>query len=60
MEKDLAYYRRRSREEAAAAADAYDPRVKQVHLDLAERYAERAAILESPGSHQHLRLVSAA
>jgi hypothetical protein len=38
---DLSYYRRRASEERTAALNARDPRVRRVHIDLAERYEER-------------------
>lgn len=60
MEQDLEYYRRRSAEEARAAAAATDPRVRKVHQDFAKRYEERASGLEAESPIMHLRLVSAA
>ena len=60
MESDLVYYRRRAAEESAAAAEAGHVKVRQVHLDLARRYAERVAALESEPVRTGLRLVSAA
>jgi hypothetical protein len=36
---DAAYFTRRASEERAAARRAHDPRSRQTHLDLAERYA---------------------
>jgi hypothetical protein len=60
MEADLVYYRRRSAQEAQAAAAALDYRVRQVHLDLSKRYTDRIAAIEVDGPHSHLRLVSAA
>ena len=39
---DAAYFIRRSSEERAAADRASDPRARQSHLDLAERYAAAA------------------
>ena len=62
METDLVYYRRRAAEEAAAAAVAEHLNVKQVHLELARRYAERVAALETQGeaARASLRLVTAA
>ena len=38
---DLSYYRRRASEERTAALNARDPRVRRVHVELAERYEER-------------------
>ena len=39
---DCAYFLRRADEERAAAERATDPRARQSHLDLAERYADAA------------------
>jgi len=39
---DAAYFTRRASEERAAAQRAHDPRSRQTHLDLAERYAAAA------------------
>jgi len=39
---DAAYFTRRASEERAAARRAHDPRSRQTHLDLAERYAAAA------------------
>jgi len=60
MEADLVYYRRRAAEEARAAGQANDIRVREVHLDLARRYQERAADLEVQRVDAHLSLVPAA
>jgi hypothetical protein len=60
MEAELSYYRRRSVEEAEAAAVAPDARVRRVHLDLARRYSDRIAALEAQQPGLHLRLVTAA
>ena len=60
MEPDRVYYRRRSAEEERAAAQALDVRVRDVHLDLARRYKERAAELEAQRLAAHLTLVPAA
>jgi hypothetical protein len=60
MEADLAYYRRRSAEEAAAAATALDAKVRSIHLELGRRYAERIAELEAERGAANLHLVTAA
>jgi transposase-like protein len=60
MEADLVYYRRRSAEEAAAAMSAADPKVRQIHLELASRYNERIADFEADALRAPLRLVSTA
>jgi hypothetical protein len=38
---DLSYYRRRASEERTAALNSRDPRVRRVHVELAEAYEER-------------------
>ena len=60
MEADLVYYRRRSDEEAKAARRALDPRVRDVHLALADGYAQRVLELEKRRADVHLTLVTAA
>lgn len=60
MEADLAYYRRRSGEERAAADRAQDIRVRAVHLQLAQAYEERVAALEAEHPGTRLHLISAA
>lgn len=60
MEADLAYYRRRSGEERAAADRAHDIRVRTVHLQLAQAYEEKVAELEAESPGARLRLVPAA
>jgi hypothetical protein len=45
-EDDLDFCARRETEERAAAASAIDPTVKSIHLDMADRYADRAWGLE--------------
>jgi hypothetical protein len=39
---DSAYFNRRASEERAAAERALDPRARQSHIDLAERYSRAA------------------
>ena len=60
METDLVYYRRRAAEESAAAAAAEHVKVKQVHLELARRYAERIAAAEAEPARAALHWVTAA
>ena len=60
MEADLAYYRRRSAEEAAAAIATADLKVRQIHLELAQRYNDRIAGFEADALRTQLRLVSTA
>lgn len=38
MEKDLAYFARRAKQEHSAASAAVDGRVRRAHLELARRY----------------------
>lgn len=40
LEDDCSYCRRRAAEERALALEAGDPRVRQVHLDMAARYED--------------------
>lgn len=47
MEQDVAYFSRRAAEERTAASNAEHPNAKQAHLDLAERYQEMAAAIDS-------------
>jgi hypothetical protein len=49
MRGDQFYFIRRGSEERQAAERAVDPRARQAHLDLADRYDELAAAI---GSHQ--------
>jgi hypothetical protein len=42
MEADVTYFNRRAAEERAAAMASADLRVRQVHLDMAERYQDLA------------------
>jgi hypothetical protein len=60
MESGLVYYSRRSAEERAAAAVARHPKVKAVHLDLANRYDERIAALAAEQRRSEIHLVPAA
>lgn len=52
MRADLSYFRRRASEERTAAFQAGDPRVRKVHIDMAERYERRvrglAAVVSTP------------
>ena len=41
MERDVAYFTRRMAEERLRAIDAAHPKVREVHLELAERYEHR-------------------
>ena len=53
---DSQYFLRRAGEERAAAKRASDPRARQSHLDLAERYADAARTVASAAK---LKLVEA-
>ena len=41
-EKSAEYFAKRERAERAAAASASSPNVREIHLEMAERYAEEA------------------
>ena len=41
MTSDLSYYRQRASEERTAALNTRDPRVRRVHIEMAEAYEER-------------------
>jgi hypothetical protein len=41
MMNDYSYFLKRASDERTAAMYARDPRVRQVHLDMAQRYEER-------------------
>ena len=58
MEADVAYYKRRTAQETAAANAALDRKVRQVHLELARRYGERISALEHREVAQQLHLVA--
>ena len=60
MEADLLYYRRRLAEERMAADLAFDFRVRTIHLELAQAYAERVTALEAEQLGVRLRLIPAA
>ena len=57
MEADLKYYHRRSVEESAAAEAARDSKVRDIHLELARRYAERITALNATIQRGSLHLV---
>lgn len=57
MDADLKYYHRRSAEESAAAEAARDSKVREVHLELARRYAERITTLNATVRRRSLHLV---
>jgi len=60
VEVDLVYYRRRSAEERTAAAASHNVKVREIHLELAAAYDQRAATLEAHNGNSTLRLVPAA
>lgn len=57
MQTDLSYYRRRASEERTAALQARDPRVRQVHVELAERYEQR--VRDMTAHHEQLKVALA-
>jgi hypothetical protein len=60
METDLAYYKRRSAEETAAARAAPHSAVRAAHRELARLYDDKVASLEARSCSAPLSLVSAA
>jgi hypothetical protein len=59
METELAYFRRRSAQEAKAAASANDGKVRDVHLELRRRYDDRISALEAQLNSARIQLVRA-
>ena len=57
MDADLKYYHRRSAEECAAADAALDKKVREVHRELARRYAERITALNAATQGVSLHVV---
>ena len=49
---DSAYFSRRASEERAAAERALDPRARQSHIDLAERYSQVAQAAPMDGEEE--------
>ena len=49
METDAAFFTRRAREELLAASKALHPRARQIHLDMAGRYADLVRAID-PGA----------
>ena len=49
---DRTYFTRRASEEQAAAERAQDPRARQTHIDLAERYSQAACSCETAANDQ--------
>ena len=49
METDAAFFTRRARDELLAASKAIHPRARQIHLDMAGRYADLARAID-PGA----------
>jgi hypothetical protein len=60
LESDVAYFRRRAAEENEKAVGCYDPRVRQVHLDMAERYRHMAMSIAAFEHHLNHRFDTAA
>lgn len=52
MTNDMSYFLKRASDERTAALYARDPRVRKVHLDLAERYEER--VREMTAHHERM------
>ena len=52
MANDYSYFWKRASDERTAAIHARDPRVRKVHLDMAERYEER--IREMTAHHERI------
>ena len=52
MMNDYSYFLKRASDERTAAIHARDPRVRKVHLDMAERYEER--IREMTAHHERI------
>ncbi|HET7606302.1 MAG TPA: hypothetical protein VFK28_09565 [Sphingomicrobium sp.] len=52
MTTDLSYFRRRASEERTAALNSRDPRVRRVHVEMAERYEGR--VREMTAHHEQL------
>lgn len=46
METDAAFFARRARDELLAASKAVHPRARQIHLDMAGRYADLARAID--------------
>ncbi len=46
LEGDAHYFRRRAAEERSVALTSHDHRVRQVHLDMAQRYEDLARAIE--------------
>ena len=46
METDAAFFTRRAREELLAASKALHPRARQIHLEMAGRYADLARAID--------------
>jgi hypothetical protein len=59
MEVDLAYYRRRTAEERAAAEAALRTDVRAIHLELAAAYDQRIAELETKRSGSEIKYLAA-
>jgi len=56
MQGDQIYFSRRGSEERKAARKAADPRARQAHLELADRYDDLAAL--EPAQHSGLSNVA--
>ncbi len=56
LEDDSSYCRRRAAEERAKAMDAFHPRVRQVHLDMADRYEDMCRAIQMFERHLDRKL----
>jgi hypothetical protein len=59
MEANLNYYRRRASEERTAALQSRHPRVRRVHLEMAQEYEERVRGIAAGENQPAMRLVAA-
>ena len=53
LEGDADYFRRRAADERSVALTSHDERVRQVHLDMAQRYEDLARAILLFERHQH-------
>lgn len=56
LEDDAAYCRRRAAEERELGLEAPDPRVRQAHLDMAQRYCDLARAIAAFEHHLEHKL----
>ena len=58
MESDIAYFRRRASDERSAALQARDPRAREAHVQMAERYEDLVRGMARYDEHLGLTLVT--